>query len=466
MSDHRSIDTLCGRAHPSRVSRRQFVKAGGSAAAAVGAAALIGRSAAARPSFQPSLKQDLAAAELTFYFGANPVEAETRQKVIDAFTAKYPQITIKPQVAEGDPIQELQVQFAGGSGPDIMMAWELSYSGLAEREIYADLNQFIQADPEFAAVVQNDHIPELLQMFQWNGAQQVLPEQYAGVVLYYNKKLFAEAGIAPPPADWTDTSWTYQKFLETAQALTKKDGSRVTQFGFADAWWPPLSAAVWATGNGGNWFDAYVNPEASTITDPKFTEGVQFFADLVNVHGVAPNAEQSQTQSGADRFIAGQVAMCLVGHWFYPAFSTTEGLEFDIGVFPLGPGGTTPKTDLGSTGLSVSASTEYPEHAWEFVKFSTGPEGQKIIAESGLFVPVLKSVGASESFTGAHSKIENTQVFTEALTNSVPLPITPVWNEIVAVWERETTKILRGEAKAADVHAAIEPQITGLLQRG
>lgn len=164
-------------------------------------------------------------------------------------------------------------------------------------------------------------------------------------------------------------------------------------------------------------------------------------------------------------FAAGRVAMALVGHWFYPLYSTTEGLDFDVGVFPVGPSGTTPKTDLGSTGLSVSATTQYPEQAWEFVKFSTGPEGQALIAESGLFVPVLKSVGASESFTGAHTAIENAQVFTEALTNSIPLPITPVWNEIAAIWDRETTRILRGEAAAADVHASLEPQITGLLQR-
>lgn len=439
-------------------SRRHLLKAGGAVAASAFAAPAFIRSHVA------GAQSELGEAELTFYFGANPAEAETRQKIIDAFTAKYPQITVTPQVAEGDVNQEIQVMVAGGSPPDVMMAWELGYSGLAKRGIYADLNEFLANDPDFAAVVESEMVPDLVGMFNWEGAQYVLPEQYAGVVLYYNRQLFEDAGVAPPPADWTDTSWTYETFLETAQALTKKDGDRVTQFGFADAWWPPLSAMVWATSNGGNWFDPYVNPTKSTISDPKIVEGVQFYADLANVHRVKPTAEEVSTQAGQDMFMGGRAAMALVGHWFYPAFSAVEGLDFDVGVFPVGPGGTTPKTDLGSTGLAVSAATEYPEQAWEFVKFSTGPEGQAIIAESGLFVPVLRSVGQSEAFLSSHTKIENTQVFIDAIANSVPLPITPVWAEISDIWSRETDKIMRGEAAAADVYAALEPEINKLLE--
>lgn len=408
--------------------------------------------------------QDLEPAELTFYFGANPQEAKTRQRVIDAFMEKYPQITIKPQVAEGDVVQELQIQFAGGAGPDIMMAWELTYAGLGTRGIYRDLSEFIENDPDYAEVVENDHIPELLRMFQWEGAQYVLPEQFAGVVLYYNKTMFEEAGVEPPPADWTDASWNYDRFLETAQALTIEEGGRVSQFGFVDAWWPPLSAAVIGTGNGGDWFDQYVNPSRSTITDPNFTSGVQWYADLANVHHVAPTIEETATQAGVDMFIGGRAAMALVGHWMYPAFTSDDvNLDFDVAVLPVGPNGTTPKTDLGSTGLSISSSTEYPEQAWEFVKFSTGPEGQRIIAESGLFVPVLRSVGESESFLGAHAEIENAHVFISGLEHAVELPITPVWNEIVAIWTREEDKVLRGEITAEEAHATIEPEINALL---
>ena len=132
-------------------------------------------------------------------------------------------------------------------------------------------------------------------------------------------------------------------------------------------------------------------------------------------------------------------------------------------MLPVGPQGTTPKTDLGSTGLSISASTEHADQAWEFVKFSTSPEGQEIIAQSGLFVPVLKSVGQSEAYLSAHPAIQNATVFTDALAHSIPLPITTAWGEIAAIWDRDLGAVWRGEATAADVCAALEPQINDLL---
>jgi multiple sugar transport system substrate-binding protein len=223
---------------------------------------------------------------------------------------------------------------------------------------------------------------------------------------------------------------------------------------------------VIGTGNGGNWFDQYVNPTKATITDPKIIEALQWYADLMNVHNVAPNAEQSQTQGGIDVFLAGRASMTLVGHWMYPAMAELHAdgkLDFDIGVLPVGPGGTTAKTDLGSTGLSVSSKTDKQQQAWEFVKYSTGPEGQAVIAESGLFVPVLKSVGSSDAFINAHADVENATVFTSGLQNAVQLPISAKWAEISAAWDRETIKVLQGQGKAADLYPPLEEEINKIL---
>lgn len=446
-----------------RMHRRTLIRSAAGAATAAALGSQFAKAAPAQITRSSSRAQDLEPAELVFYFGANPDEAKTRQKIIDAFQEKFPQIKIKPQVAEGNATQQLQTQFAGGSGPDIMMAWELDYAGLADRGIYADLGEFISKDAEFSKVVETDHNPDLLAMFNYKDQQLVLPEQYAGVMLYYNKAMFEEAGVEPPPADWTDTSWTYDKFTETAKALTKENGGRVQQFGFTDAWWPNLSAFVLATGNGANWFDKYVAPTKATVDDPNIVSAVQWYADLANSVHVAPNTEEAQTQAGADLFMGGRAAMALVGHWMYPAFSGVDGLDFDIGVLPVGPNGTTPKSDLGSTGLSISSKTKYPDQAWEFVKFSTGPEGQKLIAESGLFVPVLKSVASSDAFKNAHSKIQNVNVYTDAIANSVSLPISPKWNELSAVWVRETDKILQGKAKAADILPNLATEMNKIL---
>jgi len=150
----------------------------------------------------------------------------------------------------------------------------------------------------------------------------------------------------------------------------------------------------------------------------------------------------------------------------YPAMAQLHAdgkLDFDIGVLPVGPGGTTAKTDLGGTGLSVSAKTSNQQQAWEFVKYSTGPEGQTVIAESGLFVPVLKSVGQSDAFINAHADVENATVFTNGLQNAVQLPISSKWAELAAAWDRETVKVLQGQAQAADVYPPLEEEMNKIL---
>lgn len=443
------------------LSRRNFLKGSGAAVGGLFGSSLL--NTVAMLSAQGEVPE-LEPAELVFFLGGNPEEIATRQRIMDAFTELHPQVTFKISEAGADPVQKLLTEFAGGAQLDVIMAWELSYPGLGDRGVFMDLNPLIEADADYSTNVIPDIVPDLLNMFNWNGQQLVLPEQFAGVVLYYNKDLFDEAGIEYPPADWTNTDWTFERFLEVAQALTKTDeNGQVSQFGFADAWWPPLSATIFGFSNGGNWFDQAIQPTASTLTDPKLTAGVQFYADLSNVHHVAPTIEEASTQTGADMFMAGRAAMALTGHWFYPAFSSVEGLNFDVGVFPVGPDGTTPKTDLGSTGLAISSSTQYPTQSWEFLKFAVGPVGQSLIAESGLFVPVLTSVGQSDAFLNSHEKLENTQVFIDAIANSIPLPIMLVWNEYADIWGREMDAVFRGQTSAAEAHAVIDPQVNQLL---
>ncbi len=104
-----------------------------------------------------------------------------------------------------------------------------------------------------------------------------------------------------------------------------------------------------------------------------------------------------------------------------------------------------------------------PQQAWEFVKFAVNPVGQSLIAESGLFVPVIKSVGQSDAFLKSHTKLENTQVFIDAMSNSIPLLITPIWNEFADIWGREMDAVFRGEETATDAHANLEPKVNELL---
>jgi multiple sugar transport system substrate-binding protein len=86
-----------------------------------------------------------------------------------------------------------------------------------------------------------------------------------------------------------------------------------------------------------------------------------------------------------------------------------------------------------------------------------------VIAESGLFVPVLKTQSVNDAFLAAHGAVENAAVFTEGLQHAVPLPISSKWAPVRDAWDRETVKVLQGQAQAADVYPPLEEEMNKLL---
>ncbi|MGQ4616445.1 extracellular solute-binding protein [Nocardia sp. R7R-8] len=399
---------------------------------------------------------------LTFFFQARPEEARARLKIIDEFRKLRPDIEIRTIMSGPDPLQQMLTYCAGGKCPDVLMAWELTYSGLAARGVLLDLNTLLDRDPQYAAQLRADSYPALYDTFSYTGGQYALPEQWSGVFLYYNRALFGEAGITPP-ARWRD-AWSFDEFLAAAQALTRHDSSR-TRWGFADAWVPYFSAACFGMNNGAEWFSPSVNPTRTNLGDPRFAEGFQFYADLAIRHRVAPKAADTLSVSAPDLFRQGRAAMTLGGHWLYSEFAGHDDLPIDVTVLPVGPhGGPGAVTDVGSTGLAIAASSPRVEQAWEFVKFATGPVGQAIIAGSGLFVPVLGSAMNSPGFAAAHREIRNLAVFTAGPANSRPLPVTPAWGKVSALLERGCDRVLRGAASAASLNGRFASDVDALLK--
>ncbi len=398
---------------------------------------------------------------LTFFFGARPEEARVRRRIIDEFRKIHPEIRIRTVVSGPDALQQMLTYCAGGKCPDIMMAWELLYAGLAERGVLLDLNTLLDRDPEYACALRRDSFPALYDTFRYGGGQYALPEQWSGVFLYYNRELFARAGVHAP-RNW-DEAWSFAEFLDACRAITSRDGKG--RWGFADAWVPYFSAACFGMNNGVDWFTPAVAPTRTNLGDPRFAAGFQFYADLAVRHKVAPRVADQQSVSAPDLFRRGRAGMVLGGHWLYSEFAGHDDLDIDLTVLPVGPhGGPGAITDVGCTGLAIAADSPRIEQAWEFVKFATGPVGQAIIAESGLFVPVLKSVLGSGEFAAAHRDVTHLDVLIDGPGHSRALPVTPEWGKVQALLERGANRVLRGAAPASSLHPDLTRTVDALLK--
>jgi len=257
---------------------------------------------------------------LTFFFAANPEERDARIRIVDEFQRRHPGIKVRAVLSGPGVMQQLATFCAGGKCPDVLMAWELTYSELADRGVLLDLNTLLARDQTFAAQLKSDSIGALYETFTYNGGQYALPEQWAGNYLFYNRQLFAEAGVPAPPSTW-DQPWSFDNFLDTATALTKRDGSgRATQWGFVNTYVSFYSAGLFAMNNGVPWSTPRVNPTHLNFDKDAFIEATQFYADLANRHRVAPDASEQQSMATTDLFSIGKAAIAMGGHWRYQTF--------------------------------------------------------------------------------------------------------------------------------------------------
>ncbi|MEV0367226.1 ABC transporter substrate-binding protein [Nocardia fusca] len=400
---------------------------------------------------------------LTFFFQANPAEADGRQRVIDEFTRRNPDIRVRTLLSGPDPMQQMLTFCAGGRCPDVLMAWEQTYAGLADRGVLLDLNALLDRDPAFAADLSAGGTSALYDTFAFEGGQYALPEQWSGNFLFYNRTLFDRAGLRPP-GRWED-AWSFAEFLDIGRALTERDRSgEVRRWGFVDTWVPYYSAGLFAVNNGAEWASPRTVPDRSDFSTAAFIEGVQFYADLANRHRVAPSPADQQSISAMDLFTQGRAALAMGGHWRYRTFAEADDLDFDVTALPTGSAVSGARSNIGTTGLAISADSPRKEQAWEFLKFAAGPIGQAVVAETGLFVPALGSAVRSPGFAAAHSDIRNLDILVGGPAHSAPLPVTAEWPRIDALMDRYLGPVLRGAAPATSLADHLAPEADEVLR--
>ena len=136
-------------------------------------------------------------------------------------------------------------------------------------------------------------------------------------MLYYNKEIFDEAGVAYP----TD-SWTWDDLLAAAKKLTVVESNgRVTRYGLGmegGKW------SLWVNQNKGSILDDMRNPSKCTLTEPAALEAIKFFADLMNEQLAMRDADLSQAGGDAAVFQSGQVAMIIQNSSRVSAFNTGQ----------------------------------------------------------------------------------------------------------------------------------------------
>jgi multiple sugar transport system substrate-binding protein len=328
----------------------------------------------------------------------DPNEVPALHRVYAAFTAANPGITVNPIIvtwANYEP--KLSAMIAAGTPPDLFSSVGASgFVDYAIRGLGLDQSSLIKT----AHLDTSDFYPAAMSALQWKGQQLALPLGGGPTLMFYNVDMFKKAGLALPPTDWNDTTWTWDKMVQDAKLLTLDTSGRnatdpnfdwkhTAQWGINPGLWPQNDYAwLW----GCDWFPIQTGiPSHATFNTPCVVNSLQRLADLSVKYHVAPNPEQQQLfKTFADPFISGKIAMGMTGVWFMQNNHSFIKNRFPWAVATL-PKGTTRLGVLFTDPMMISKGSKNPMDAFQFVKYLTSKPGQEIFINGYVGLSMRKS---------------------------------------------------------------------------
>jgi len=237
--------------------------------------------------------------------------------------------------------------------------------------------------------------------------------------LYYNKKMFADAGLKPPTT-WQELQAAAKKLTDPAKkqyGMVLEGGSYTESVHFA---------FIFGRQHGGQPFDAAGKP---TFTSDGMVNGVKQYVDLVGKDKVV-NPSNVQYKNGPEApgdFAKGKAAMLMSQNNADNTLQADGMKSSEYGVVaipapsPLPAGGKDVASFVAGINLSIFKNSKNQDGALKLVKFLTSPEEQAILDKPFTALPVVK--GGTVNFTDNKAEAET---FAAILaTKSEPLPLVP-----------------------------------------
>lgn len=393
--------------------------------------------------------------ELRFCFFGGYEEWKLWQRMAREFESENPDLRMKLLYWPGPNYEDkVKLVMAAGTAPDIISAQDEPFPNYCRLNQFEDLTPYLARHPD--EYRPDLYFPTSLETFRYSGKQMAVPWNGGQMMVYYNRKLFREVGLPdPPPMDWT-----IDDFTEYARRLTRDlDGDgRTDQFGFEinAVWMNSLIPWIWSFGAD------ILDPEMTrcTLNTPEAIAAMQWLRDLRYKHHAAPQAAEF-TGAGGAIFMTGNLGMEINGPWRLP-FMRETAEDWDVWHMPIGPGGE--RWTRGTwDALTIYRQSQRKEEAWRFIRFATGPRGQRLVAEAGRAVPPRISAAYSDAFIRPDTP-QHEERFLEGMKYFRTQRIHLRWAEMNTILTREYEALLLPDGDPARAARNIESEINSLLK--
>jgi len=348
-------------------------------------------------------------------------------------------------------LQKVLTAIRGGSYPDIVYLYGSWAANMARTPKAVDVAPLIKSDP---SINWNDFWPAERQAVTVGDKIVGVPALVDNLALVYNKKLFDQAGMSYPTADWT-----WDDFRAAAKRLTDPS---TKQFGWAyvndaseDTVWR-FDALLWQAGGD------ILTPDQkhAAFNSPAGVAAATLLQQMATVdHSVYLD---NGNGNYANLFNSGKIAMLFTGPWDLSGFP-----DVDYGIQIL-PGNQNHQTISGpDQWVMLDNGDARRNAAWTFLKWFTSPtEAMQWSLATG-DLPIRASQIQTPTYPKYTAKYKGIATFVDNEQNALKArPVLPTYNEISQAMGQAIQAILLGKAQPQQALDQAAQEVDQILAQG
>ena len=319
-------------------------------------------------------------------FSDETAEGKAWEQVVQNFNKKYKgkyKVVTEyiPRSGSGGGYEDkVNAAITTNSLPDVITLDGPNTAAYAKSKVITPLDDYLKDNN------MGDVLDSIKQQGTYDGKFYAFGYSESNVGIYYNKKMFKEAGIDESSLPTLKKPWTWDEFKAVSKKL--KDHFKEAAIDFRlnsnDEMLPyAYMPLIWS--NGGSVVNEDGTKAEGYFNSKESTQAVQFIQDLVK--------EGYTTVSPVEKgFETGQYPMAWSGSWTIADLQTNYK-DIDFGILPYPVSNKTKKlvSPSGSWQLAVTTKSNKKDAAAEFVKFATNTESSEILSLGNSVLPIRKS---------------------------------------------------------------------------
>jgi multiple sugar transport system substrate-binding protein len=322
------------------------------------------------------------AVDIEYWQYSYKARLDAMDKLIEAFEAENPDINvIQTNFPYAQYRTKVAASVAAGEGPDVVQL----YYGWLDDYLSAEILQPLSKKFFPNQAIEDDFFP-IVRTMKVNGSYYALPTAVRSLGLFWNKKIFREAGLDPnkPPE-------TLDELIDVAKKLTKRDrAGNIIQVGLTMGpinqdhnWWREVLVRQF----GGEPYNAD-NTEV-TYMNQAGLNAFQYYADFALTH---ETSVVDFMDKGEIAFKAGRAAMHIDGSFVLSLFNRTRRLEWGVTELPSHNDIKANFSSYWVNGITSKAKGEKHAAAEKFLKFITSDDAMQLWLDEVGELPAKKMV--------------------------------------------------------------------------